>query len=69
MRVEVVRRLAEMRQFSPEMAQKVAWCCTSGWKDGVEWAEIVLGIQGSGGDVERLEQMESKGILEEIETE
>jgi flagellar motor switch protein FliG len=43
LRVETVRRLAEMRQFSPEMADG---------GDGLEWSEVLRGIQGGGRPVE-----------------
>ena len=69
LRVEAVRRLAEMRQFSPEMAQKVAlvlhkrmerWARMDARRirDSRRWRNVEPAGQGS-----------SKGILEEIEHE
>ncbi len=49
MRVDVVRRLAEMRQFSPEMAQTVAMVLHKRMeKMGSSGRKVVLGLQGGG---------------------
>ena len=55
--------------FRRRWRRRWRWCCISVWRDGDGWEEVVLGLQGGGGDVERLDQSASKGILEEIETE
>ncbi len=68
LRVDVVRRLAEMRQFSPEMAKTVAMTLHkrmekmgSGGRKSYSGFKVVAEL------LNRLDQVESKGILEEIE--
>ncbi len=52
-RVETVRRLAEMRQFSPEMAEKVGVILhRADGCDGFDGTQVVCGIQVGGGYVE-----------------
>ncbi len=68
MRVDVVRRLAEMRQFSPEMAQTVAMALHKRMeKMGSSGRKSYSGFRAVADLLNRLDQNESKGILEAIE--
>ena len=68
MRVEVVQRLAEMRQFSPEMAQKVALVLHRRMDSlGTTGRKSYAGYKAVAELLNLLAQGESKGILEEIE--
>jgi flagellar motor switch protein FliG len=68
MRVDVVRRLAEMRQFSPEMAQTVAMALHKRMeKMGSSGRRSYSGFKAVAELLNRLDQSESKSILEEIE--
>jgi flagellar motor switch protein FliG len=68
MRVDVVRRLAEMRQFSPEMAKTVALTLHKRMeKMGSSGRKSYSGFKAVAELLNRLDQVESKGILEEIE--
>ena len=68
MRVDVVRRLAEMRQFSPEMAQTVAMTLHKRMeKMGSSGRKSYSGFKAVADLLNRLDQSESRGILEEIE--
>ena len=68
MRVDVVRRLAEMRQFSPEMAQKVALVLHKRMEAmGSSGRKSYSGFKAVADLLNRLDQTESRGILEEIE--
>jgi flagellar motor switch protein FliG len=68
MRVEVVRRLAEMRQFSPEMAQTVAMALHKRMeKMGSSGRKSYSGFKAVAELLNRIDQSESRGILEEIE--
>jgi flagellar motor switch protein FliG len=68
MRVEVVRRLAQMRQFSPEMAQTVAMALHKRMeKMGSSGRKSYSGFKAVAELLNRLDQTESRGILEEIE--
>lgn len=68
MRVDVVRRLAEMRQFSPEMAQTVALVLHKRMEGaGSSGRKSYSGFKAVAELLNRLDQLESKGILEEIE--
>jgi flagellar motor switch protein FliG len=68
MRVDVVRRLAEMRQFSPEMAQRVALVLHQRMEGmGSGGRKSYSGFKAVAELLNRLDQVESKGILEEIE--
>src|ERR1700727_1089999 len=68
MRVDVVRRLAEMRQFSPEMAQTVAMALHKRMeKMGSSGRKSYSGFKAVADLLNRLDQSESRGILEEIE--
>ncbi len=67
-RVEVVRRLAEMRQFSPEMAQKVALVLHRRMDSlGSNGRKNYAGYKAVAELLNLVEQDTSKGILEEIE--
>ena len=68
LRVEAVRRLAEMRQFSPEMAQKVALVLHRRMDAlGSSGRKSYAGYKAVAELLNRLETGASKGILEEIE--
>jgi flagellar motor switch protein FliG len=68
LRVEAVQRLAEMRQFSPEMAQKVAIILQRRLKAlGSTGRRGYAGFKAVADLLNRLDQVASKGILEEIE--
>ena len=68
LRIEAVRRLAEMRQFSPEMAQKVALILYKRVHAlGSNGRQSYAGFKAVADLLNRLEQSASKSILEEIE--
>ncbi|WP_263385401.1 flagellar motor switch protein FliG [Granulicella arctica] len=68
-RVDVVKRLAEMRQFSPEMAQTVALVLHRQMEAlGSNGRRSYSGFKAVAELLNRLEPVASKGILEEIET-
>ena len=68
MRVDVVQRLAEMRQFSPEMAQKVALVLHRRMDSlGTVGRKSYAGYKAVAELLNMVNQAESKGILEEIE--
>ncbi len=68
MRVEAVRRLAEMRQFSPEVAQKVALVLHRHMASlGSGGRKSYAGFKAVAELLNRLDQTDSKGILEQIE--
>jgi flagellar motor switch protein FliG len=68
MRVDVVRRLAEMRQFSPEMAQKVAHILHRRLESVGDTArKSYSGFKAVADLLNRLNAEESKKILETIE--
>jgi len=68
LRVETVRRLAEMRQFSPEMAQKVALVLSRRMEAvGMSGRRSYAGFKSVAELLNRLDQPASKSILEEIE--
>jgi flagellar motor switch protein FliG len=68
LRVQAVQRLAEMRQFSPEMAQKVAIILHRRLKAlGSTGRRGYAGFKAVADLLNRLDQESSKGILEEIE--
>ncbi len=67
-RVEVVQRLAEMRQFSPEVAQKVAFVLHRRMEGlGNGGRKSYSGCKAVAEMLNRVDQTTSKGILEEIE--
>jgi flagellar motor switch protein FliG len=68
MRVEAVRRLAEMRQFSPEMAQKVALVLHRRMDSlGSTGRKNYAGYKAVADLLNRMDQTICSGILEEIE--
>ena len=68
LRVQAVQRLAEMRQFSPEMAQKVAIILHRKMKSlGSTGQRSYAGFKAVADLLNRLDQSASKNILEEIE--
>jgi flagellar motor switch protein FliG len=68
MRVEAVRRLAEMRQFSPEVAQKVAMVLHRRMASlGNNGRKSYAGFKAVAELLNKLDQTDSKGILEKIE--
>ncbi len=69
-RVDVVKRLAEMRQFSPEMAQKVALVLHQRMEGmGNGGRKSYSGFKAVADLLNCVDQTASKGILEEIEQE
>jgi flagellar motor switch protein FliG len=70
LRVETVRRLAEMRQFSPEMAQKVGVILHKRMEAmGSNGRRSYAGFKAVADMLNRLDMVSSKSILEEIERE
>ncbi len=68
MRVAVVKKLAEMRQFSPEMAQKVALVLHKRMEGlGSSGRKTYSGYKAVADILNGMEQSASKGILEKIE--
>jgi flagellar motor switch protein FliG len=68
LRVETVRRLAEMRQFSPEMAQKVGVILHRRLDSmGSAGRRSYAGFKAVADMLNRLDMVSSKTILEEIE--
>ena len=68
LRVEAVRRLAEMRQFSPEMAQKVALILYKRIESlGENGRQSYSGFKAVAEMLNGLEQNASRSILEQIE--
>jgi flagellar motor switch protein FliG len=69
-RVETVRRLAEMRQFSPEMAQKVGVILHRRMDAmGSNGRRSYAGFKSVADMLNRLDMVSSKTILEELERE
>ncbi len=67
-RVDSVRRLAEMQQFSPEMAQKVALVLHKRLESvGDTGRKSYSGYKAVADLLNRLESVQAKSILEEIE--
>ena len=70
LRVETVRRLAEMRQFSPEMAQKVGVILHRRMEAmGSNGRRSYAGFKAVADMLNRLDMLASKTILDEIERE
>ena len=70
LRVETVRRLAEMRQFSPEMAQKVGVILHRRMESmGSSGRKSYAGFKAVADLLNRLDMLSSKTILDEIERE
>ncbi len=69
LRVEAVRRLAEMRQFSPEMAQRVALILYKRIHAlGVNGRQSYAGFKAVADLLNRMDGSASKSILEQIES-
>lgn len=68
-RVDSIRRLAEMQQFSPEMAQKVALVLHKRLDSlGDTGRKSYSGYKAVADLLNRLESVQAKGILEQIES-
>jgi flagellar motor switch protein FliG len=68
MRVDAIQRLAEMRQFSPEMAQKVALVLARRMDSlGTTGRKNYAGYKSVADLLNRIDPATTKGILEEIE--
>jgi len=68
MRAETVKRLAELRQFSPEMAQKVSLVLHSRLQSlGEQSRRAYAGLKGVADLLNRLDPAAAKGVLESIE--
>jgi flagellar motor switch protein FliG len=69
-RAETVKRLAQLRQFSPEMAQKVSMVLNKRMKAlGEQSRRAYAGFKGVADLLNRLDQPVCKGILERVEQE
>ena len=67
-RGETVKRLAQLRQFSPEVAQKVALALNKRLESlGEQSRRAYAGFKGAADLLNQLEPIASKGILESIE--
>ncbi|MGA7560247.1 MAG: flagellar motor switch protein FliG [Terriglobales bacterium] len=67
-RGETVKRLAQLRQFSPEVAQKVALMLNKRLESlGEQSRRAYAGFKGAADLLNQLEPIASKGILENIE--
>lgn len=67
-RAETVKRLAQLRQFSPEVAQKVALTLNKHLESvGEQSRRAYAGFKGAAELLNQLEPIKSKGILETIE--
>jgi len=67
-RAETVKRLAQWRQFSPEVAQKVALSLNTHLESlGEQSRRAYAGFKGAADLLNQLEPVSSKGILETIE--
>jgi flagellar motor switch protein FliG len=70
LRAEVIRRLAQLRQFSPEIAQKVAMALNRRLASlGEQHRRAYAGVQGVADLLNRLDPNTTKSILESIEKE
>lgn len=68
LRAEVVKRLAQLRQFSPEVAQKVSLALHKRLESlGEQSRRAYAGFKGAADLLNQLEPNTSKGILENIE--
>ena len=68
LRAEVIRRLARLRQFSPEIAQKVAMALHKRLEAlGEQHRRAYAGVQGVADLLNRVDPLTSKTILESIE--
>jgi flagellar motor switch protein FliG len=67
-RAETVKRLAQLRQFSPEVAQKVALALNKHLESlGEQSRRAYAGFKGAADMLNQLEPIASKAILESIE--
>jgi flagellar motor switch protein FliG len=67
-RAETIRRLAQLRQFSPEVAEKVAIALNKRLESlGEQSRRAYAGFKGAADLLNQLEPIKSKGILETIE--
>jgi len=67
-RAETVKRLAQLRQFSPDVAQKVALALNKHLESvGEQSRRAYAGFKGAADLLNQLEPIKSKGILEIIE--
>ena len=67
-RAETVKRLAQLRQFSPEVAQKVALALNKQLESvGEQSRRAYAGFKGAADLLNQLEPIKSKSILETIE--
>jgi flagellar motor switch protein FliG len=67
-RAETVKRLAQLRQFSPEVAQKVAIALNKRLESlGEQGRRAYAGFKGAADLLNQIEPIQSKGILETIE--
>jgi flagellar motor switch protein FliG len=67
-RAETVKRLAQLRQFSPEVAQKVALALNKQLESiGEQSRRAYAGLKGAAELLNQLEPIKSKSILENIE--
>jgi len=70
MRAETIKRLAQLRQFSPEVAQKVSLALHKRLESlGEQSRRAYAGFKGAADMLNQLEPASSKGILESIEKE
>ncbi len=70
MRAETVKRLAQLRQFSPDVAQKVSQALHKRLESlGEQSRRAYAGFKGAADMLNQLEPNTSKGILENIEKE
>jgi flagellar motor switch protein FliG len=68
LRAEAIRRLAQLRQFSPEIAQKVAMTLHSRLEAlGEQHRRAYAGVQGVADLLNRLDPTNTKNILEAVE--
>jgi len=69
-RAETIKRLAQLRQFSPEVAQKVALALNKHLESvGEQGRRAYAGFKGAADLLNQIEPLKSKGILEIIEKE
>jgi flagellar motor switch protein FliG len=67
-RAEAIKRLAQLRQFSPDVAQKVALALNKHLESvGEQSRRAYAGFKGAADLLNQLEPLKSKGILEIIE--
>lgn len=70
LRAEIVKRLAQLRQFSPEIAEKVSMSLHKRLEAlGEQHRRAYAGVQGVADLLNRLDPVSSKAILEAIEKE